>query len=49
MLGLLADLATNDELAQALTYHQRIIAPASSNPFLIALRAKSEPILVVTS
>ena len=49
MFGLLADLATNDELCHALTSHQRIIAPASSNPFLIALRAKSEPILVVTS
>jgi transcription-repair coupling factor (superfamily II helicase) len=49
MLGLLADLATNEELSQALTTHQRIIAPASSNPFLIALRAKSDPILVVTS
>ena len=49
MLGLLADLAANDELCQGLISHQRLIAPASSNPFLIALRAKSEPILVVTS
>jgi len=49
MFGLLADLATNEELAQALTTYQRIIAPPSSNPFLIALRAKFEPILVVTS
>jgi transcription-repair coupling factor (superfamily II helicase) len=49
MFGLLADLASDQELCNALTSHQRIIAPAASNPFLIALRASKEPILVVTS
>jgi hypothetical protein len=49
MFGLLADLANDQELCDALTSHQRIIAPAASNPFLIALRASKEPILVVTS
>ena len=49
MFGLLADLAADTQLCSALAEHQRIIAPASSNPFFIALRAIEQPILVVTS
>ncbi|MEY4972627.1 MAG: hypothetical protein RL399_584, partial [Actinomycetota bacterium] len=49
MLGLLTELATDPELCSALTSHRRIVAAASSNPFLIALRASQQPILVVTS
>jgi transcription-repair coupling factor (superfamily II helicase) len=49
MLGLLTELAADQELCGALTSHRRVIAAASSNPFLIALRASQQPILVVTS
>ena len=49
MFGLLGDLAADTKLCDALSSHQRIIAPGSSNPFLIALRASEQPILVVTS
>ncbi len=49
MLGLLTELAADQELCSALTSHRRIVAAASSNPFLIALRASQQPILVVTS
>ncbi len=49
MLGLLTELTADQELCGALTSHRRIVAAASSNPFLIALRASQQPILVVTS
>ena len=49
MLGLLAQLASDAALREGLNNHARIIAPASSNPFLIALLAADSPILVVTS
>ena len=49
MFGLLADLAADSQLCSALAEYKRVIAPASSNPFFIALRASEQPILVVTS
>jgi transcription-repair coupling factor (superfamily II helicase) len=49
MFGLLADLAADTKLCSALAEHHRIIAPPSSNPFFIALRASEQPILVITS
>ena len=47
--GLLAQLAADAKLTDALNSHSRVIAPASSNSFLIALKAAQQPVLVVTS
>ncbi len=49
MYGLLAQLAGDSTLVEGINSHARIIAPGSSNPFLIALKASENPILVVTS
>jgi len=49
MYGLLAQLAADAQLTAALNSHDRIITPTSSNPFLIAMKASHQPILVVTS
>ena len=49
MNGLLAQLADDAHLRDSLNTHSRVIAPASSNPFLIALKAAQQPVLVVTS
>ena len=49
LLGLLAQLASDSDLNEALASHARIITPASSNPFLIALQAAKSPVLVITS
>ena len=49
MHGLLAELSSHGDLIDGLKDHKRIIAAGASNPFLIALRASEQPILVVTS
>jgi transcription-repair coupling factor (superfamily II helicase) len=49
MNGLLAHLASVDALRTNLLGSNRVIAPAASNPFLIALTAQEKPVLVVTS
>jgi transcription-repair coupling factor (superfamily II helicase) len=47
--GLLAQFSGDATLVGSLNEHQRIIAPSSVNPFLIALQAEKRPVLVVTS
>jgi transcription-repair coupling factor (superfamily II helicase) len=49
MFGLLTELAADLSLCENLDSHNRIIAPGSSNPFFIALKAQREPVLVITS
>jgi len=49
MIGLLTQLGAHTELKDSLGSYQRIIAPSSSNAFLIALKASTSPVLVVTS
>ena len=49
MRGLLPVLQEDVELASALPGARKIIAPAPTYPFLLALRAKEKPLLVVTS
>jgi transcription-repair coupling factor (superfamily II helicase) len=49
MRGILAVLHSDTEVASALLDSSKIIAPASSYPFLIALKAQEKPLLVITS
>lgn len=49
MFGLLNQLATAAQLNEALNSHRRTISPSAVNPFLIALAAASNPVLVITS
>ena len=49
MRGILAVLHSDTEVASALLESSKIIAPASSYPFLIALKAQEKPLLVITS
>jgi transcription-repair coupling factor (superfamily II helicase) len=49
MQGILAELSADAALVGALASHHRVIAPQSANPFLIALHAAEQPLLVVTS
>lgn len=49
MHGLLAQLASDATLRTNVLGSKRIITPAASNPFLIAMIAQEKPILVVTS
>jgi transcription-repair coupling factor (superfamily II helicase) len=49
MQGLLAQLASHGSLTAEMSAHARTISPSSANPFLIALMAQENPILVVTS
>ena len=49
MRGILSVLHSDTEVAAALSDSSKIIAPASSYPFLIALAAQEKPLLIVTS
>ncbi len=49
MFSLLNQLATSAELNEQLNSNHRIISPSSANPFLIAIAATTNPVLVVTS
>ena len=49
MHGLLAHLNADSALRTNVFGSNRVIAPAASNPFLIALTAQEKPVLVVTS
>jgi transcription-repair coupling factor (superfamily II helicase) len=49
MRGILSVLHSDTEVAAALSDSSKIIAPASSYPFLIALAAQEKPLLVITS
>ena len=49
MYGLLAQLGADSHLKECLDSNERIVAPSSANAFLIALKAQSAPVLVVTS
>ncbi|MFM6941217.1 MAG: transcription-repair coupling factor [Candidatus Planktophila sp.] len=49
MHGLLAHLIADSALRTNVFGSNRVIAPAASNPFLIALTAQEKPVLVVTS
>ncbi|CAN2232140.1 transcription-repair coupling factor [Candidatus Planktophila dulcis] len=49
MRGILAVLHSDTEVASALLDSSKIISPASSYPFLIALKAQEKPVLVITS
>ena len=49
MRGILAVLHSDTEVTSALNDSTKIIAPASSYPFLISLIAENKPLLVVTS
>ena len=49
MRGILSVLHSDTEVASALSDSSKIIAPASSYPFLIAMKAQEKPLLIVTS
>jgi transcription-repair coupling factor (superfamily II helicase) len=49
MHGLLALLYADDALSNALNSHARVVTATSSNPFFIAMKAATQPVLVVTS
>ena len=49
MRGVLGLLQSDSEVSDALAENSKVIAPASSYPFLLALKASSSPLLVVTS
>ncbi len=49
MRGILSVLHSDTEVSSALNDSAKIIAPASSYPFLIALAAQEKPLLIVTS
>lgn len=49
MRGILAVLHSDTEVTSVLNDYSKIIAPASSYPFLISLIAENKPVLVVTS
>jgi transcription-repair coupling factor (superfamily II helicase) len=49
MRGILAVLHSDTEITSALNDSAKIIAPASSYPFLISLIAENKPLLVITS
>ena len=49
MRGVLGLLQSDSEVSDALAENSKVIAPASSYPFLLALKAISSPLLVVTS
>ena len=49
MYGLLAQLGADSHLKDSLDSNERVIAPSSANAFLIALKAQTAPVLVVTS
>ena len=47
--GLLGLLQNDSEVSSALSEKSRVIAPTSSYPFLLAMKASTAPLLVVTS
>ena len=49
MRGILSVLHSDTEVASALNDSSKIIAPSSSYPFLISLKAQESPLLIVTS
>ena len=49
MRGLLPALLQSADISQALSQFQCVVAPASINPFLLALKAKERPLIVVTA
>ncbi|CAN2174727.1 Mfd Transcription-repair coupling factor (superfamily II helicase) [Candidatus Nanopelagicaceae bacterium] len=49
MRGLLGLLQSDSEVRSALAEKSKVIAPASSYPFLLAIKASATPLLVVTS
>ncbi|MEI6845258.1 MAG: transcription-repair coupling factor [Actinomycetes bacterium] len=49
MRGLLPALLQSADISQALSQSQSVVAPASINPFLLALKAKERPLIVVTA
>lgn len=49
MRGVLGLLQSDSEVREAIGENSKVIAPASSYPFLLALKASSSPLLVVTS
>ena len=49
MRGLIQLLQRDDEVTSALADSEKIIAPSPTYPFLLAIRAASKPLLVITS
>jgi transcription-repair coupling factor (superfamily II helicase) len=49
MRGLLGLLQSDSEVRSALAENSKIVAPSSSYPFLLAIKASTTPLLVVTS
>ena len=49
MRGLVQVLQRDDEVTQAITTSEKIIAPSPTYPFLLAMKAASKPLLVITS
>ncbi len=49
MRGLVSVIETNSSVVDALNDAAKVIAPSPAYPFLLAARAKSRPLLIITS